>query len=202
MADAEAAQGRDLLPLIDEAVSAGVTLIQLRGKKLQTREFLKKALESAALLKTKMIPLIINDRIDIALACGADGVHLGQDDLPVPYARKLLGPEKIIGISAGSVDEALHAETEGADYLGVGPIFHTLSKEGIEEVIGIEGLKTVKARTKIPILAIGGIKVEHIHDVISAGAEGIAVISAILGAEDILGATHDLAQAVAEAKRQ
>jgi len=196
VADAEAAKGRYLLNLIEKAVNSGVTLVQLRAKELQTREFLQLARQTAELLKGKSIPLIINDRIDIALACGAEGVHLGQEDIPLPYARKILGKKKRIGISVNAVNEAEEAEKGGADYLGVGPVYYTPSKRDLKAILGPSGLKVIRERVKIPILAIGGINAENATDVMSCGVDGIAVISALMEAEDIAGATKELLQKI------
>ena len=196
VADAEAAKGRYLLNLIEKAVDSGVTLVQLRAKELQTREFLQLARQTAELLKGKSIPLLINDRIDIALACGAEGVHLGQEDIPLAYARKILGKKKRIGISVNTVNEAEEAEKGGADYLGVGPVYYTPSKRDLKAILGPSGLKVIRERVKIPILAIGGINAENATDVMSCGVDGIAVISALMGAEDIAEATKELLQKI------
>jgi len=192
VADAEAAQGRDLPNLIEKAVDSGVTLVQLRAKGMPTRKFLQLALQTAELLKAKGFPLIINDRIDIALACGAEGIHLGQDDLPLSYARKILGKKKCIGISVNTLKEAEEAEKGGADYLGVGPVYDTPSKRDLKAILGPSGLKVIREKVKIPILAIGGINAENVMEVMSCGADGIAVISALIGAEDISEATREL----------
>ncbi len=192
VADAEAAGPRDLVTIVREAAVAGATLIQLRGKKLDTRQFLDVALRAATALHQLEIPLIINDRIDIALSCEADGVHLGQGDLPLLYARKILGTEMIIGISVNTAEEAEEAQSGGADYIGVGPIFNTSSKDELRTILGFEGLRSIRQRVKIPILAIGGITADTAKKVLSSGADGIAVISAIMGAENIQDATKSL----------
>ena len=196
MADAEAAQGRDLTKLIEKAVDSGVTLVQLRAKELPTREFLQLAQRTAELLKAKGFPLIINDRTDVALACGADGVHLGQEDIPLSYARKILGLKKCIGISVNTLKEAEVAEKGGADYLGVGPVYDTPSKRDLKPILGPSGLKAIREKIKIPILAIGGINAANVMEVMSTGVEGIAVISALMGAEDISAATRELIQKI------
>lgn len=196
IADSATARNRNLIPLINEAVQAGVTMVQLRGKELMTHTFLKTAIESSHLLASRNIPLIINDRIDIALASNADGVHLGQEDIPLFYARKILGEEKLIGISVNTEEEAMEAEKGGADYLGVGPIFFTPSKENLRPVLGIAGLKAIREKVKIPILAIGGIKAKNAEEVMASGADGIAVISAILGAKNIRKATEKLLSSI------
>ena len=192
VADSEAAKGRYLLKLIEKGVDSGVTLVQLRAKGMPTRKFLQLALQTAELLKAKGFPLIINDRIDVALACGAEGIHLGQDDLPLSYVRKILGKKKCIGISVNTLKEAEEAEKGGADYLGVGPVYDTSSKRDLKAILGPSGLKVIREKVKIPILAIGGINAENVMEVMSCGADGIAVISALIGAEDISEATREL----------
>jgi thiamine-phosphate pyrophosphorylase len=196
IADTEAAGDRSLVSIIREAVEAGATLVQVRGKKLSTRQFLNLALAASEFLKSRDIPLIINDRIDIALACDADGVHLGQEDLPLPFARKILGEKRLIGISVNTIKEAEEAEAKGASYLGVGPIYDTSSKEELRTILHLEGLRNIRKKVKIPILAVGGIQAENARDIISSGADGIAVISALMASNDIAKATRRLLQAV------
>ena len=196
IADTEALAGMDVLQMISDAVAGGATIIQMRTKKRDTWEFLEVVMKAAELLRSRKVPLIINDRVDIALACDADGVHLGQTDMPLPYARKILGKKKIIGISVNTLDEARAAEKEGADYLGVGPIFQTSSKIDLPPVLGLEGIGTIREKTKVPILAIGGINVANIADVISAGANGVAVISAIAGSDNPRAAASELIEAI------
>ncbi len=196
VADAEAAGPRNLVSIIQEAVEAGTTLVQLRSKKCKTREFLDLALQTAEILKHKEIPLIINDRVDVALACGADGVHLGQQDMPLVHARKLVGKDRLIGISVNTIGEAKTAERDGADYIGVGPVYFTSSKAKIPGILGLEGLRAVRKKVHIPILAIGGINIQNVRAVISCGADGIAVISAIMGADDTAKATTSLLNAL------
>lgn len=196
IADAEACSRKNLLFIIQEAVEAGVTLVQLRAKKLRIREFLEFAIKTSEILRPRNIPLIINDRIDIALSCEADGVHLGQEDLPLAFARKLLGKNRLIGLTVNTTEEAIKAEAERADYLGVGPLFFTSSKKNLRPILGLDGLKAIREKVKIPILAIGGINAQNAGDVIASGADGVAVISAILGANDISRATRELLNAV------
>jgi thiamine-phosphate pyrophosphorylase len=198
VADAEAAGERNILTLIQEAIEGGVTLVQLRAKKLSIRKFLEISIEASKLLKREDIPLIINDRIDIALACQSVGVHLGQEDLPLSFAQKILGKKKLIGISVNTEEEALEAEKAGADYLGVGPIFPTLSKTDLKPLLGLDGLRRIREKIEIPILAIGGINKKNAREVIKAGADGVAVISAIMGAEDIRKATRELREAISK----
>lgn len=196
VADVEAAQNRDIISLTMEAVKAGVTIVQLRAKKLDANEFFQLAVKMKSVLSHHNIPFIINDRVDIAKACNATGVHLGQKDLPLAEARKIMGNDKIIGISVNSIEETEKAGTGGADYLGAGPIFPTASKEDLDPFLGMEGLKVITQNTTLPVLAIGGIGHLNAPDVIKAGAEGIAVISAILGEADPAEATRRLAHAV------
>lgn len=184
VADVEFAAGRDLAYLAEEAVRGGVTIVQLRAKGSGTREFLGLATRMAAALKGRSVPLIINDRVDIALACGADGVHLGQDDMPIGKARELLGSTRIIGVSANTLKEAREAERFGADYIGLGPVYATASKVTDLPVLGPEGIRRMRQKLDIPIIAIGGIDAGNAADVRNAGAAGIAVVSAILGAPD------------------
>jgi len=202
IADSEAAAGRDILCLIGEAVKGGATLIQLRGKIWNTREFLDISFKVREMLEAKNVPLIINDRVDIALACGAAGVHLGQEDLPLPYARKILGRNRLIGISVNTPEEAIAAEKKGADYVGAGPVFHTSSKADLQPLLGLEGLKKIRAKVKIPILAIGGIKAGNAAKVISAGADGVAVISAIGVSKNPREAATELIDAIGKVNSQ
>lgn len=195
VADAEYAAGRDLISLIEAAVRGGVTLVQLRGKDLPFRDFLDMARTAVARLKKHHVPLLINDRVDIAMASGAAGVHLGQDDMPVAFARKVLAPRTIIGVSVNSVEEACEAERLGADYLGLGPIYPTGTKATALPVLGPEGIRAVKARVTVPIVAIGGISSLNACEVRAAGANGIAVVSAVLGAADVKKAARELKKA-------
>lgn len=196
IADVDAAAGRNVPSLVKQAVEAGVTLVQLRAKKLETRQFLSLALEISAILKTKNIPFIVNDRVDIALSCGANGVHLGQNDLPLPFARKILGIDKLIGITVNTVEEAIEAEAGGADYLGAGPVFFTPTKKELRPLLGLEGLKAIREKVKMPVLAIGSISPENAGEAMACGVNGIAVISAILGATDIRKATQEIIAAI------
>ena len=195
VADAEFAVGRDLLGIVDAAVQGGVTVIQLRAKALPFREFLDLALRAADRLAGTGVPLIINDRVDIALACGAAGVHLGQEDMPLAMARKILGRDRIIGISVNTVEEARAAEAGGADYIAAGPAFATATKETALPVLGPEGVGSVKRAVRIPVVAIGGISVTNAAEIRRAAADGIAVISAILGAPDARQAAEELKRA-------
>ncbi len=167
---------------VKAALSAGVSIIQYRNKKADTRQMYKEALEIRKLTKGKAL-LIINDRLDIAMAVDADGVHLGQEDLQIETARKLLGM-KIIGVSTHSVEQAVSAEKAGADYIGVGPLFATATKEGAGRGTGITFLKEIRKTCKLPIVAIGGITLENVKSVMEAKPDMIAAISATVGKED------------------
>lgn len=183
--------GRDLVKSIEEALRGGATLVQLREKDISTLEFLNIALKVKAVTDKYNIPLIINDRLDIALAIDAAGLHIGQADMPLKTARKLLGKEKIIGVSTSNVKEALEAEKDGADYVGVGAMFPTNTKKDTKSV-SLEELHNIKNSINIPVVAIGGINKNNIKLVFNAGADGAAVISAILGEDDIKSACMSL----------
>ncbi len=200
IADVEAAGRRKMTALIDKAVGGGATLVQLRSKKLSSRHFLELALQTSEVLRRKNIPFIINDRLDIALASDADGVHLGQEDLPLHLARKLLGRHRIIGITVNMISEAIEAEAGGANYLGVGPVFFTATKERLKPVLGLERLKAIRKKVGIPILAVGGINAQNAAEVMATGVDGIAVVSAILGSKDVRGATRELLRAIRKKK--
>ena len=201
IADVEFASGRDIIRLTDEAVEEGVTLVQLRAKNLPARDFLHLALKLSEKLRRKKTPFIINDRVDIAFSCGAAGVHLGQDDLPLPYARKILGRDKLIGISVNTAEEAQSAEEGGADYLGVGPVYFTPTKKNGKPSLGLEGLRAIREKVRIPILAVGGINHKNASNVMGCGADGIAVISAIWGAKNIRQGTKELLAAIRKGKK-
>jgi thiamine-phosphate pyrophosphorylase len=202
IADAEASAGKGMLNLIAEAVAGGATLVQLRAKTWRSRDLFEAGLEARRLLKARHIPLIINDRADIALAVGSDGVHLGQEDLPAREARRILGKGKIIGVSASTVAEALSAEEGGADYIGAGPVFSTSSKGNLPPFVGIKGIRKIRAAVKIPVLAIGGITAANAGRVISAGADGVAVISAIARSSDPRRAASELIETIGKVRKR
>ncbi len=183
---------RELKKVIEDAILGGVTIVQVREKNISTREFFKVAKEVKEVTDYYKVPIIINDRLDIAQAIDADGVHLGQKDMPLNIARKILGKDKLIGISVGNVKEALEAENNGADYLGIGTIFPTGSKKDVDAIIGIDGLSQVKNSISIPSVAIGGINKTNFKDVLKTGVEGISVISAILDENNIKLAANNL----------
>ncbi|MCY6356862.1 thiamine phosphate synthase [Clostridium sp. ZS2-4] len=185
-------KNRSLKECVEEAIKGGVTIVQIREKDASTREFYNVAKEIKEVTDKYNVPLIINDRIDIALAVDAAGVHLGQSDMSIEVARKILGEDKIIGISAGNIEEALEAEKLGADYLGIGAIFYTGTKKDIDEPIGLEGLKEITNKIKIPSVAIGGINKDNTAEIMETGVNGISVISAILGYEDTKKASEEI----------
>jgi thiamine-phosphate pyrophosphorylase len=182
---------RDLVELIAQAIEGGVQMVQLRDKKSGDGEFLELARRIHKITWKKRVPLIINDRVDVAKLVDAEGVHLGEEDLPVKEARKILGSKKIIGASASDIKTAKIKKKEGADYIGLGPIFETDSKI-IEKPLGVEILKGTKKALKIPVFPIGGINQCNLDQIISAGTKRMAVISAIFMAEDVRRATREL----------
>jgi thiamine-phosphate pyrophosphorylase len=198
VADAGYASGRELPDLVEAAVAGGVTVVQLRAKSLPGGAFAELGLAIARRLAGTGVPLLINDRVDIALACGAAGVHLGQEDMPVPLARRLLGPGAVIGVSVNTPDEARRAEREGADYVGAGPAYATATKDTPLAVLGPAGIGLVKRATGIAVVAIGGIGPRNAAEVAAAGADGVAVVSAILGAPDAKRAAEELKAALSQ----
>ncbi len=183
--------GRSDIDVLRGVIAGGTKIIQLREKELSKRELYKLALEFRAITSESDVLLIINDHVDIALACGADGVHLGQSDLPVRVAREI-APDLIIGLSSHDETEALAAQIAGADYVNIGPVFATKTKEGTSVFLGPEKIAEISRHLNIPFTVMGGIKLANIESVISAGATKIAVVSAISMADDIPGATRAL----------
>ena len=181
--DRDLRRGRSLAEVVAEAVAGGVTCVQLREKRCSTREFLAEARSVREALRGTGAALIINDRVDIALASGADGVHVGQQDMPIGDVRRLGPPGWIIGVSAESVADAVEAEQAGADYVGASPVFATPTKTDTAPPLGLDGLRALRAAVRIPVVAIGGIQVGNAREVIAAGADGLAVVSAIMGAD-------------------
>jgi thiamine-phosphate pyrophosphorylase len=192
--------GRDHAAIAAAAVAGGADMIQLRDKSGDLRALLPQARAIQALCRAHGAIFIVNDRLDLALAAGADGVHVGQDDLPAEAARQLLGPGKILGVSAHTRGQAEAAQAGGADYIGFGPIFPTGTKETGYTPRGLGGLQEVRAAVRLPILAIGGISLERTADVIAAGATAPAVISAVVAAPDIAAAAAAFRARVAAAK--
>lgn len=183
--------GRTTVDIVESALAAGVRLIQLREKEMSAREYVALAGQVRRLTAAAGALLIINDRVDVALGVGADGVHLGQDDYPVPLARKL-APDLIIGASTHNVEEALRAQAEGASYINIGPIFPTGTKQWEGEFLGVEGLRRVATVARVPFTIMGGIKQSHIPELVQAGARTIALVTAVTAATDPEAAAREL----------
>lgn len=180
---------------VELAIKGGVTVVQLREKECSGREFLEIAHSIKAITDAYEIPLIINDRVDIAQAVDADGVHLGQKDIPAAVARELLGPDKIIGVSAYNAELALRAQKDGADYIGVGDVFGTATKSDTHHV-SLEELAKIRNVVEIPMVAIGGVNTENVGRLAGIGVNGVAVISAVLGAKNITEAAEEMVRLV------
>lgn len=176
---------------VNDAIKGGCTVVQLREKHATSREFYQLALSLKRITGYYGIPLIINDRLDIAAAVNAEGVHLGQKDLPADIARAVLGEEKIIGVSANNLQAAINAELDGADYIGVGAVFQTSTKTDTKPVT-IDRLKEIRSAVKIPMVAIGGIKRSNISQLNGTGINGVAVVSAVIGSKNITAAAREL----------
>lgn len=176
---------RPLNDVLTKSAKAGARIFQYRNKSASMKEAYEEALPLRRIAAELGVLFIVNDRCDLALAVDADGVHLGQGDLPLDLARKVMGPDKLIGISTHNPDQVRAASAGKPDYLGFGPIFKPGSKQDHDPVVGMEGLRAVRSLTSLPIFAIGGITVENVGEVMKAGANGVAVISAILKAQDI-----------------
>ena len=194
--DRDILAGRDLCEAVEESIKGGATVVQLREKKVSDEEFLEIAKKLKKVTDRYNIPLIINDNVKVAKLVDADGVHIGQSDEELTEARKELGDDKIIGVSATNLEEALKAEKDGADYLGIGAVFFTGSKKDINIPMGIEGLKEIVDRINIPSVAIGGVHLDNVKEVMGTGTDGVAVISEILGKENIFEATKTLKEYV------
>ena len=178
------------------AIAGGADTIQYRQKSGSTREMIEMARQMKSLCAEAGVTFIVNDRVDVAIAADAHGVHLGQDDFPLPMAREIIGEGRVVGGSAATLDEALKCLRDGADYVGFGPVFPTSSKDDAGPVSGIDVLKQVVRDIPLPIIAIGGVDAENIPDVMKAGAHGIAVISAVCCQDDLEGATRSLYEAL------
>lgn len=200
--DPDISRGRSHAQVAELAIKGGATVIQLRDKKANTRQLIEVGQVLREITRRMGVTFIVNDRVDVALAVDADGVHLGEEDMPVSVARRLLGPNRIIGASPERLDDAPLAERDGADYLGVGSVFGTSTKLDAGPPIGVESLARAKRMVRIPIVAIGGVSADNAAQAIAAGADGVAVISAVVGAEDVAGAARRLRQIVQEAKRK
>ena len=199
--DRDLARGRSTFEIVKAAVDGGVTVVQLREKHCSTREFIEQALAIKNFLKARKVPLIINDRLDVAQAVKADGVHLGQTDMPLEMAKDILGDSMLIGISAESIEDAIAAEKGGADYLGVSPIYATPTKTDTAPPLELAGLQEIRKAVSLPLVGIGGLNRENSADVIRSGADGVAVVSAIVAADDPRAAASALRQVITEARK-
>lgn len=194
-------EARGLIETVEQAVAGGVTIVQLRDPQAKGRALAEQARALLALLAPRGIPLIVNDRVDVAAAVGAQGVHLGQDDLDPAAARALLGPEAIIGLSIGTLEELAASDLGPVDYVGCGPVKATGTKSDAGGAIGVEGFAFLRAHIALPMVGIGGLKAEDAADVIRAGAEGVAVVSALCAAPDVAAAARDLKAIIESARR-
>lgn len=199
--DERLGRGRSHLEIAEAAIRGGADVVQLRDKAASSRRLYDIALQMRRLTRDAGVPFIVNDRLDIALAVDADGVHIGVEDLPASVARRLLGPGKILGVSAETLEEAVTAEREGADYLGVGPVFEARgTKPDAGEPVGLDRIARIRRGCRLPIVAIGGIHAENARSVRDAGASAAAVISAVASAEDVAQAARTLKLALTGAK--
>jgi len=185
---------RRLIDVVQAAVRGGVSCVQLREKTLATREFVALALALMDLLAPHKVPLVINDRIDVALACGAQGVHLGQSDMPVALARRLLPAQVFMGLSVETIQDVTRAANQPVDYLGVSPVFPTPTKTDTASPWGLDGLRQVRGMTTLPLVAIGGIGLGNAAEVLAAGADGLALVSALCSADDPAAAARDFSR--------
>lgn len=190
--DRPSAMGRNIVSVVQQAVAGGVTMVQLREKSLDTREFVEMAMRLKESLKGKDVPLIINDRLDVALACGADGVHIGQSDMPYGIARQLLGRESVIGLSVENGAQLAEANGLDVDYVAASPVFATPTKTDTAAPWGLEGLRTFVRDSVHPVVAIGGMNASTAPAVFEVGADGIAVVSAIISAASPFDAAKEL----------
>ena len=205
----------DLYVITDEAIAGGLThaeialraiaggadVIQLRDKVCGCRELIRIGRALRMITMNSGTLFMVNDRLDVALACGADGVHLGQDDIRVGVARQIAPPGFIIGVSVGTVDEAVRAEEEGADYIAISPVFSTVSKNDAGPGLGLDVIREIRRSVSVPVIAIGGINLDNVRQVIAAGADGVAVISVVVGSRDIIAASRELKKRISESKQ-
>lgn len=192
--------GRSLESVVAQAVEGGVTMVQLREKDCSTLEFYEQAILLKKCLHPYNIPLIINDRLDIALACDAEGLHIGQSDMPYDIARKLFGRDKIIGLSVECIQDAVDANELDVDYIGISPVFGTPTKTDTAPALGLEGIREIVKISRHPAVGIGGINQANAADIIEAGADGISVVSAIMSASDPKQAAFQLMNIIQKSK--
>lgn len=190
--DRDLCHGRSLVEVVERCIDGGVTLVQVREKHASTREFIEEAIALLRILRPRNIPLIVNDRVDVALAVGADGVHLGQQDMPYQTARRLLGPGAIIGLSVETESQVLEAEALDVDYLGISPVFDTPTKQDTRGSWGLEGISRVRVLSRHTLVAIGGLNETNAASAIAAGADSVAVVSALCAAPDPCTAARQL----------
>lgn len=188
---------RGVVETVRLAIEGGVTLVQLRDPHGSTRHQIETAKALLEILRPRGIPLIINDRVDVALAVDADGVHVGQSDMPTTMVRELIGPDRILGLSVSTFAELEADDVAYADYLGIGPVFATATKPNAAAPIGFDGLAAMVSARTIPVVAIGGVKIGHVEPTLGAGADGLAVVSAIMAAEDPAGAAAGFSERIA-----
>jgi thiamine-phosphate pyrophosphorylase len=186
--------------IAERAIAGGADVIQVRDKACGSRELFQIGQTLRMSTKKTGTLFIVNDRLDVALACGADGVHLGQDDIRADVARQLAPPGFIIGVSVGTVDEAVRAEQEGADYIALSPVFSTASKHDAGPGCGLDVVREIRQSVSVPVIAIGGITLDNVNEVITAGADGVAVISVVVGSRNITAAARELRKRILESK--
>ena len=194
--------GRDIFDIVEQACAAGVTLVQYRDKDNERAEFVARAKRVVEICHRHGVVCLINDRADTVQECNADGLHIGQDDMPMTEARRLVGDNAIIGVSIAAWDQAQRAQEDGADYIATSGVFHTDTKKDLAGVFGLEGVRRFTKDITVPTVAIGGINADNTPEVIAAGVDGVAVVTAITMAEDIPAAVRALREAVARGKAQ
>lgn len=199
--DQKLAGNRSIAQVVQLAIVGGATIIQYREKTADTGEIIKQAQALHEITMKARIPFIVNDRIDVALAIDVEGVHVGQDDMPASLARKLIGLDMILGVSVSTVAQAIKAQEDGVNYIGVGPVFPTPTKPDANPPIGLKGLSAIKKAVSIPIVAIGGINVTNAKEVAKI-ADGIAVVSAVMGAENPKQATEELSIIIKKVRKK
>lgn len=187
---------RSVVEVVQAAVCGGVTVVQLRDKHATARDLMAQAQQLKKWLSPRGVPLIINDRVDLAWACHADGVHLGQTDVPVQQAREWLGPHALIGLSVENKDQILAANKQPVDYLGIGPVFQTSTKMDTHAPWGLQGIRAIRKLTQQTLVGIGGIHIENVHSVVQAGVDGVAVVSAICSSSEPMMAARALCWAI------
>lgn len=200
--DGPLSKGRPIEYIVEAALAGGVTMVQLREKDSSTRDFIELAGRVLRMTRAVGVPCLINDRVDVALAVDADGVHIGQQDMPYEMARRLMGPDKIIGLSVESVEQAQAASDLDVDYLGISPVYLTPTKDELQTALGLDGVRAIRASSRHPLVAIGGMNARTVPDVIRAGADGIAVVSAICSAEDPQAASAGLAAMIQSVRKE